>query len=250
MSALRLDASAPLGLAYACLLAALAVWVWARVRGGMRGFAVVNGLVWAAAALVAVFALAQAIIERRPMFVAASDFLAVGALGILLASRLGRSDAGGDAIPLALALVALTHVLLWPPSISQESPAQATLLYALAAGLRALGAGAIVAAMPGWVAQRSSLADGREQAGLAAMGLGFALSSAWAWLNWGAAWRSDPRLNAMLAGWLLLLAGRQAGRSSGWARALKELGLAVILVGALCGDWIARGWTHLPFVAW
>ncbi len=249
MSALRLDAGAPLGLAYACLLAALAVWVWARARGGKRGFAVVNGLAWAAAALLAVFALAQAVFERRPMFVTARDFLSVGALAILLASRLGRSDADEDAIPLAAALVALTHVLLWPQSGVQEAPAQATLLYALAAGLRALGAGALVAAMPGWAAQRSSPTDRREQAGLAAMGLGFALSSAWAWLNWGVVWRGDPRLNAMLAGWLLLLAGRQAG-NSGRARALKALGLAVILVGALCGGWIARGWTHLPFVAW
>ena len=250
MSALRLDTSAPLGLAYACLLAALALWVWARVRGGKRVFAIVNGLAWAAAVLLAIFVLAQATLERRVLFVAAKDFLALAALGILLASRLGGADADGDAVPFTVALVALTHVLLWPQSGLQGDPAQTTLLYALAAGLRALGAGAFVAAAPGWwKAQPAGLADERERAGLAAMGLGFALSSAWAWLNWGVAWRSDPRLNAMLAGWLLLLAGRQAGHL-GWARALKTLGLVVILVGALCGDWIARGWTHLPFVAW
>lgn len=249
MSALRLDASAPLGLAYACLLAALAVWAWARVRGGNRGFAVVNGLAWAAAALLAAFVLAQTILERRSMFVAARDFLAVGALGTLLASRLGRSDADGQAIPLAAALVALTHVLVGPQPAPQGDPAQATLLYALAAGLRALGVGALVAALPGWATQRSSGTDGREQAGVAAMGLGFALSSAWAWLNWGAVWRGEPRLNAMLAGWLLLLAARHAGNSR-WARALRALGLVVILVGALCGDWFARGWTQLDFLAW
>jgi hypothetical protein len=242
-----LDASAPLGLAYACLLAGLALWVWARARAVSRASAVVNGLAWAAAALLGVYVLAQAAFAPRAMFVQAGDFLAVGALGVLLGSRLGRADADKEAVPFAVALVALTHVILWPPAAAPGHPAQTTLLYALGAGLRALGAGACIAAAPGWwSAQSSERVSWREWAGLAAVGLGFALYSAWGWLHWGVIWRDDPRLNLMLGGWLILLAGQQTK----WARAVKTLGVAVLVVGALCADLIAGGWTHLSFVAW
>lgn len=250
MSALRLDASAPLGLAYACLLAGLALWVWNRRRGNVRARAIGSGLSWAAAALLGLYLLAQMVFARRAMFVGVGDFLAAGALGILLASRMGRADGGRDAAPFAAALVALTHVILWPPATPLAHPAQTTPLYALAAGFRGLGAGACVAAAMGWwAAESNGGADSRERFGLAAMGAGFVLSSAWAWLNWGVAWRSDPRLNLMLAGWLLVLAGRQGGRAA-WARAVKTLGVAIVLLGALGGGWIAGGWTYLDFLSW
>lgn len=250
MSALRLDANAPLGLAYACLLAGLSLWLWGQRRQDARALAAVSGLAWAAAALLGVYILAQAACTQRAMFVAAGDFLAVAALGILLGNRIGRTNADSDAVPFALALVALTHVIAWPPAAAPGHPAQTTLLYGLQAGLRAWGVGACLAAVPDWwSAEQKRREPLREWWGLAAMGIGFALGSAWAWLNWGVVWRSDPRLNLMLAGWLLLLAGRQLGQSR-WGRVIKTLGLAVILFGALGADLIARGWPHLPFVAW
>jgi hypothetical protein len=250
MSALRLDASAPLGLAYACLLAGLALWVWEHRRSNERTLAAVSGLAWAAAALLGLYLLAQAVFMQRTMFMAAGDFLAVAALGVLLGSRIGRTDADRDAVPFALALIALTHLIVWPPAAAPGHPAQTTLLYALQAGLGALGVGACLAAVPDWWSAGQKRREPlREWWGLAAMGIGFALGSAWAWLNWGVVWRSDPRLNLMLAGWLLLLAGQHLGRL-GRARVVKTLGLAVILLGALGADLIARGWPHLPFVAW
>ena len=252
---LWLDASALLGLAYACVLAGLALWVWEQRRADRRVAALRVGLAWAAVALLAGYVLAQGLVVRRVLLVNLGDFLIFGALGALLATQVWQQNAGnGQVVPLAVALAALTFPVFWPPSASPASLEQSTALYAIQAAFHALGAGACMAAMPAWY-RTSGAIDvwaRRERAGLAVLGLGIGLSSAWAWLNWGIFWRSDPRLNLFLAGWLALLAGFHAGRANHliWARALKTIGIAILLIAALGAEFIARGWEHLAFVAW
>ncbi len=242
-----------LGIAYAALLAGGGLWLAEYARPTVRAQAVVRALAWVAAALITAYLLAEAVFQRRPLFVGVADFLAAGAVGMLVVTPFAGRGKASLVGPLVLALAALTHVLTARPASPPAALAQQTLLYALQAALHALGVGACIAALVGSlgefpVREGRHLADG---VGIAAMGAGFALSSAWAWLNWGVAWRNDPRLNLLAAGWLCVVAGHVLRRDGArWGLAAQWLGVAVMLVGVFAADLIAAGWPGLAFVAW
>jgi hypothetical protein len=122
-----------------------------------------------------------------------------------------------------------------------------------AARLHALGVGGCMAALLGTLGARDTRQGQRpaEFASIALMGVGFVLTAAWAWLNWGVAWRNDPRLNLMVAGWLCVVAGRFLRRDAlEWGLAAEWAGVGLMLVGAFAADWIAAAWPGLSFVAW
>lgn len=249
MTALRLDASALLGLAYACTLAAIPLWVWSRTRNLTRG------LVWAAAALLAVYLAVQCAVQQRALFTTIGDFLTACALGILLSTAAWkRESVAGFIIPLGMALAALSQPVLWPPMAGAPHAAQATALYIAQAALHALGVGGLLAALPGWIGRgaRPDAEDSRELAGLAALGVGLALSSAWAWLNWGLLWHSEPRLNLLAGGWLFLMAGLHAGRAGRrrLAGAWKLIGIGLLLFAVLGAGVCAGWWGPLPLLVW
>lgn len=241
-----------LSLAYAILVADVGLWLADYMRPILRAQSVVRSLAWAGAALAAGYLLAEAVLERRPLFLTISDFLAAAVVGMLAVAPIAGRGKGTLVASLALALAALTHVLGArpdaPPTVDQH-----TLLYVAQAGLHALGMGGCVAALLGRLGA-APIQRARRQAdnlGVALMGTGFVLASAWAWLNWGVVWRSDPRLNLMASGWLCIVAGRllrpgDAQRHSVW----DVLGVALMLVGVFGAEWIAAGWPGLPFVAW
>ncbi len=246
---LHLDASALLGLAYACTLAAIPLWAWKRTRN------LTGGLVWAAATLLAGYLAVQFAMGQRPLFTTLGDFLIACALGILLSVGVWkRASAAGFAVPLAMALAALGWPVLRPPVAAPAPVAQTTALYAVQAALHALGVGGLLAAMPGWYADGAGPRawKSRELGGLAALGLGLALSSAWAWLNWGLVWRSEPRLNLLAGGWLLLMAGhhaQNAGRNL-LAKTWKTLAIGIALFAVLGAELCAGWWGYLPLLAW
>ncbi len=240
-----------LGSAYATLVAALGLWLADYVRPIAWARAAVRVLGLVAAALVAGYLLAAALVERRPLFLTLSDFLAGASAGMVaLAPVAGRGKASPVGA-LALALAALTPVLAAqpdaPPAVDQH-----TLLYIVQAALHAIGVGACVAALLGTLGARSIREEHRlaDNVGIALMGIGFVLTSAWAWLNWGMIWRSDPRVNLMAAGWLCVCAGRLLRAGGKRESALRILGVALMLIGAFGGDWLATGWPGLSFVAW
>lgn len=240
-----------LGSAYATLVAAVGLWLADYVRPFAWARAAVRVLGWAAAALVAGYLLAAALVERRPLFLTLSDFLAAASAGMVaLASVAGRGKASPVGA-LVLALAALTPVLAARPDASPAVD-QHTPLYTLQAALHALGVGACVAALLGASGARSIREEHRlaDDLGIALMGIGFVLTSAWAWLNWGVVWRSDPRLNLMASGWLCVFVGRLLRAGGKWESAMRVLGVALMLIGAFGGDWLATGWPGLSFVAW
>ena len=242
-----------LGLAYAASLAGVALWLAAYARHVPRAQAVIRALAWAAAALAAAHLLAEALLERRALFVGEADFLAAGAVGLLALAPMSERGRASLVGPLALALAALTHVWTARPAAAPAVPAQQTLLYAAQAGLHALGVGGCMAALLGTLGARDTRQGQRpaEFASIALMGVGFVLTAAWAWLNWGVAWRNDPRLNLMVAGWLCVVAGRFLRReASQWGLAAEWAGVGLMLVGAFAADWIAAAWPGLSFVAW
>jgi len=242
-----------LGLAYATLLAAVGLWLADYVRPVWRAQAVARALAWAAAGLVAAYLLAEAVFQRRPLFVSVADFLSAGVVGMLAVAPFAGRGRASPSGPLVLGLAALTHVLTAQPANTAAVPAQQTLLYVAQAALHALGMGACIAALLGALGERAIreerlLADG---IGMVVMGAGFVLSSAWAWLNWGVAWRNDPRLNLLAAGWLGVVAGHVLRRDGArWGLAAQWLGVAIMLVGVVAADLIAAGWPDLAFVAW
>ncbi len=249
MTALRLDASALLGLAYACTLAVIPLWAWSRTRNLTRGF------VWAAGVLLAGYLAVQYAVQPRALFTTVGDFLTACALGIFLSTAAWKRDsAAGFIVPVGIAVAALTQPALWPPTGTAPHAAQATTLYAVQAALHALGVGGLLAALPGWLARQadSDAGDPRELAGLATLGLGLALSSVWAWLNWGLLWHSEPRLNLLVGGWLFLMAGRHAGHAGRGrlATAWKLTGIGILLFAVLGAQFCARWWGQLPLLAW
>ncbi|MDH7490535.1 MAG: hypothetical protein QHH80_13650, partial [Anaerolineae bacterium] len=212
-----------LGIAYAALLTGVGLWLAEYMRPTLRAQAIVRALAWAAAVLVTAYLLAEAVFQRRSLFVSAADFLATGAVGMLAVAPLAGGGSASLAGPLVLALAALTHVLTTRSASPVAVPAQQTLLYAAQAALHAVGMGACIAALLG--------AGGRHERhrwtsalGIALMGAGLVLSSAWAWLNWGIAWRNDPRLNLLAAGWLCVVAGQLLRRDGArWGLAAQWL---------------------------
>lgn len=249
MTALQMDTSALLGLAYACALAAIPLWAWSRTRR------LTKGLVWAAAALLAGYLVAQFGLKQRALFTTLGDFLIACALGILLSSALWRRESAADFIaPLVVAVAALTQPVLWPPAGTVPHAAQATDLYVVQAALHALGVGAVLAAMPSWYARSAEPGseNPRDLASLVALGVGLALSSVWSWLNWGLVWHSEPRLNLLAGGWLLLMGGHHAGRAGKRqvAAIWRTIGVAILLLAVLGAGLWADWWGHLPLLAW
>lgn len=248
MTALQLDTSALLGLAYACVLAAVPLWAWSRTRSLTRW------LVWAAAALLAGYLVAQFGLKQRHMFITMGDFLIGCALGSLLSTALWRRESAAFIGPVVAALAALTQPVLWPPAGTAPHAAQTTGLYVVQAALHAVGVGAVLAAMPSWYARsaESNAENPRELASLVVLGAGLALSSAWAWLNWGLVWHSGPRLNLLVGGWLLLMAGHHAERAAKrqLAAIWRTIGVAILLLAVLGAGLWAGWWGHLPLLAW
>lgn len=239
--------TAILGIAYAALLVGVGLWSAEYARPTFQAQAAVRALAWAAAGLVAAYLLAEALLERRPLFVSVADFLAAGVLGMLAAAPSAGRGKASPAGPLVLSLAALTHVLTAGPAGLSAAPAQQTLLYIAQAALHALGMGACVAALLGALGAVGGQERHRPVAalGIALVGVGLVLSAAWAWLNWGILWRNDPRLNLLAAGWLCMVAGRFLRRD-----AAQWLGVALMLAGVFAADLIATGWPGLLFVAW
>ncbi len=233
-----------LGIAYATLLVGVGLWLAEYARPTFRTQVAVRALAWAAAGLVAACLLAEALLERRPLFVSVADFLAAGVVGMLAAAPFAGRGRASLAGPLVLSLAALTRVLTAGPAGLSAAPAQQTFLYIAQGALHALGMGACIAALLGAGGEQKP--HRRVAAlGIALLGVGLVLSAAWAWLNWGILWRNDPRLNLLAAGWLCVLAGRLLRRD-----AAQWLGVALMLVGVFAADLIAAGWPGLLFVAW
>ncbi len=253
MDLLRNAGTAILSVAYVALLAAVGLWLAEYARPTFRAQAVIRALAWAAAALVAAHLLVSAALQRRPLFVAAPDFLAAGTVGMLALAPLAGRGRASPVGPLVLALAALGYVLTARPADLSAAPAQQTLVYALQAALHALGVGGCMAALLGALGDNPTQQERplARTIGIALWGTGLVLSSAWAWLNWGAVWRNDPRLNFMAAGWLCVVAGEVLRRGTvRWTPAVQWLGIALMLVGVFAADLIAAGWPGLPFVAW
>lgn len=242
-----------LSIAYAVLLVGMGLWLAEYARPTFHARGIVRSLAWAAAGLVAAYLLAAALLGRRPLLVSVADFLAAGVVGMLaVAPFVGRGRAL-PAGPLVLALAALTHVLTAQPTSTPNDPAQQTILYAAQAAFHALGMGACIAALLGALGTGGGQEQHRRAVGpgIALLGVGLVLSAAWAWLNWGVPWRSDPRLNLLAAGWLCVVAGQLLRRDTArWGLATQWLGVALMLAGAFAADFIAAGWPGLMFVAW
>lgn len=242
-----------LGTAYAVLIVAIGLWLADYVRPIFWAQAAVRILAWVAAALVAGHLLAAALLGPRPLFLTVSDFLAAASVGMLVLAPVSARGPASRVGTLALALAALTPVLAARPDAPTTVDQQRTLLYVIQAALHALGTGGCGVALLGSL-DRESIREGRRLAhglGIAVMGGGFVLTSAWAWLNWGVVWRNDPRLNLLAAGWLCIVAGEIARRDGArWGLAAQWLGIALMLAGVFVGDFIAAAWPGLSFVAW
>jgi hypothetical protein len=255
MGSLHTLASALLGLAYASVLAVVALWFWARRGASERIVSVMAGVGWAALALLAGHVVAESAGAVAGWNASPQSFATLCALGALAATQLWAAPLSVEyALPFAVTLVILAYPVLQPAAAPNTPATARTLLYSFQGGLHALGIGALIAAAPSWYGRRQS-GDGalhQEVAGFAALGVGLGLSSAWAWLNTGLLWPAEPRLTLFLGAWVLLLGGLSARRMGRVMPAAVCRGVAVVVIlfavlgESLYGPW----WAGLALPAW